>query len=173
MPAFRSAICHKFHSIFIISVIDVRESIPSIQEAPIWIFLSHVSYISFQIRPMMHMKNYIILPTHPRTFRLPIDSKLQEEDAMWHIISSFCGPHSLHVSPCSVSTSIFSCIYLRSSIIKYLFHSNVWTLFISSRNKIPNVSILTHLAKGKWVEAFALPIQVLWSNIAHPQCMYV
>ena len=48
-----------------------------------------------------------------------MDSKLQEEDAMWQIDSSLCGPHILHVSPCSISTSIFSCIYLFSSFIKY------------------------------------------------------
>ena len=70
-----------------------------------------------------------------------MDSKLQEEDAMWHQISSLCGPHSIHVSPCSVSTSIFYCIYLISYIIKYLSHSNVWTSFIGSLIKIPNLSI--------------------------------
>ena len=128
MSAFRSEIFHKCHSIFIIGVIDVidvRESSPSIQEAPIWLLLSHVSYISFQIRPMMHMEKCIILITHPIKFMLPMDSKFQEEDPMWHINSNLCGPHSLHVSPCSIATSIFSCIYLIISIIKYLFHSNV------------------------------------------------
>ena len=70
-----------------------------------------------------------------------MDSKLQEEDAMWYKISSLRGPHNLHVSPCSIATSIFSCIYLIRYIIKYLFHSNIWTSFISSLIKIPNVSI--------------------------------
>ena len=70
-----------------------------------------------------------------------MDSKLKEEDAMWHKNSSLCGPHNLHVSPCSISTSIFSCIYLISYIIKYLSHSNFWTSFISSLKKIQNVSI--------------------------------
>ena len=87
------------------------------------------------------MLKCIILLTHPITFRLPMDSKLQEDDAVWHQISSLCGPHSLHVSPCSIATSIFSCIYLISSIIKYLFHSNIWTSFIISLIKIPNLSI--------------------------------
>ena len=70
-----------------------------------------------------------------------MDSKLQEEDATWHRISSLCGPHSLHVSPCSIATSIFYCFYLISSIITYLFHSNFLTSFIISLIKIPNVSI--------------------------------
>ena len=70
-----------------------------------------------------------------------MDSKLQEEDAIWHQNSSLCGPHNLHVSPWSIATSIFSCIYLIRSIIKYLFHSNVWTSFIISLIKTPNVSI--------------------------------
>ena len=73
-----------------------RESSPSVSLAPKWLFLSHVSYISFEIRPMMHMAKCFILLTHPRTFRLPMDSTLQEEDAMWHINYSLCGPHSLH-----------------------------------------------------------------------------
>ena len=90
---------------------------------------------------MMHMAKFINLITHPRTFRLPMDSKLQEEDSMWHKISSLCGPHGLHVSPCSIATSIFSCIYLICYIIKYLSHSNVRTSFIISLIKIPNVSI--------------------------------
>ena len=60
---------------------------------------------------------------------------------MCHKNSSLCGPHNLHVSPCSIATSIFSCIYLISSIIKYLFHSNVWTSFIISLIKNPYVSI--------------------------------
>ena len=60
---------------------------------------------------------------------------------MWHQISSLCGPHSLHVSPCSIGTSIFYCIYLISYIIKYLSHSNVSTSFIISLIKIPKVSI--------------------------------
>ena len=59
-----------------------------------------------------------------------MDSKFQEEDAMLHQISSLCGPHSLHVSPCSIATSIFSSIYLFISFIKYLFHSNFQTSFI-------------------------------------------
>ena len=104
-----------------------RESSPRVSLAPKLLFLSHVSYVSLQIRPMMHMEKCIILITHPRTFRLPTDSKLQEEDAMWHINPSLCGPHSLHVSPCSIATSILSCIYLFISFIKYLFHSNVQT----------------------------------------------
>ena len=70
-----------------------------------------------------------------------MDSTFQEEDAMWHIYSSFCGPHIIHVSPWSIATLIFSYIYLIISIIKYLFHSNVWTSFIRSLIKIPNVSI--------------------------------
>ena len=70
-----------------------------------------------------------------------MDSKLQEEDAMWHKNSSLCAPHNIHVSPYSIATSIFSCIYLISSIIKYLFHSNLLTSFIISLIKIPNVSI--------------------------------
>ena len=70
-----------------------------------------------------------------------MDSKLQEEDAMCHTNSSLCGPHNLHVSPCSIATSIFYCIYLIISIIKYLFYSNVRTLFIFLLFKIPNVSI--------------------------------
>ena len=72
-----------------------------------------------------------------------MDLKFQEEDAMWHINSSLCGQHNPQVSPWSIATLIFSCIYLISSIIKYLFHYNVWTLFISSLIKIPNVSIQT------------------------------
>ena len=117
------------------------ESSPSVSLAPKWLFLSHVSHISFQNQPIMHMSKCIILLNHPRTFILPMDSKLQEEYAMWHINSSLCGPHSLHVFPCSIATSIFFCIYLIISIIKYLFHSNVWTSCISSLIKIPNVSI--------------------------------
>ena len=70
-----------------------------------------------------------------------MDSKSQEEDAMWHKNSSLCGPHNIHVSPCSIATSIFSGIYLIISIIKYLFHSNFWTSFIISLVKIQNVSI--------------------------------
>ena len=70
-----------------------------------------------------------------------MDLKLQEEDAMWHKNSSLCGLHNLHVSPCSIATSIFYCIYLIISIIKFLFHSNVLTSFIISLIKIPNVSI--------------------------------
>ena len=89
----------------------------------------------------MNIFKCIILINYPKTIRVPMDSKLQEEDAMWHQISSLCGPHSLHVSPCSIATSIFSCIYLISYIIKYLSHSNVWTSFIISLIKIPNVSI--------------------------------
>ena len=65
-----------------------------------------------------------------------MDSKLQEEDAMWHKISSLCGPHNIHVSPWSIATSIFYFIYLTISIIKYLFHSNVLTWFIISLIKI-------------------------------------
>ena len=38
--------------------------------------------------------------------------------------------HSLHASPCSISTSIFSCIYLFISFIKYLCNSNVQTSLI-------------------------------------------
>ena len=106
ISAFRSVICHKFHSIFIIGVIDVRESSPKCPR------ISHVSYISFKIIPMMYISKCIILITNPITFILSMYSKLQEEDSMWHINSSLCGPHSLHVSPCSISTSIFSCIYL-------------------------------------------------------------
>ena len=118
-----------------------RESSPSVSLAPKWLFLSHLSYISSQIRNMIHMAKCTIFLTHPRTFRLPMDLKLQEEDAMWHKMYSLCGPHRLHVSPCSIATSIFSCIYLICSIIKYLFHSNIWTSFISSLIKIPNLSI--------------------------------
>ena len=70
-----------------------------------------------------------------------MDSKLQEEDAMWHQIYSLCGLHSLHVSPGSIATSIFSCIYLFSSFIKYLFHSNVQTSFIIPL--IPNLKSST------------------------------
>ena len=69
-----------------------------------------------------------------------MDSKLQE-DAMWHKYSSLCGPHNLHVSPCSIATSILYFIYLIISIIKYIFYSNFWISFISSLIKIPNVSI--------------------------------
>ena len=105
------------------------------QEAPIWLFLFHVSYISFQIRTVMHMDKCIILITHPSTFSLPMDSKFQEEDVMWNINST------LHASPCSISISIFSCIYLISYIFKYVSRCNVWTSFISSLIKIPNVSI--------------------------------
>ena len=76
-----------------------------------------------------------------KNIRLPMHSKLQEDDAMWHINSSLCGPPNLHVSPCSTNTSSFSCIYLISYIIKYLFHSNVWKSFIRFLIKIPNVSI--------------------------------
>ena len=70
-----------------------------------------------------------------------MDSKLQEEDAMWHKNSNLCGPHSLYVSPCSIAISIFSCIYLISYIIEYLSHYNVWASSISSLIKISNVSI--------------------------------
>ena len=82
------------------------------------------------IWPMMHMAKFISLLTHPRTFSIPMDSKLQEEVAIWYQISSLCGPHSLHVSLCSISTLIFPCIYLFSSFIKYLCHSNVQTSYI-------------------------------------------
>ena len=60
---------------------------------------------------------------------------------MWHKMRSLCGPHSLHVSPCSIATSIFSCIYLIIYITKYLSHYNVLISFIISLIKIPNVSI--------------------------------
>ena len=86
MSSFRSSICCKCHSIFIIGVIDVRESSPSVQEAPIWLFIYHVHYISFQIQPMMHMEKCIILLNHPRTLgfpcfqnckrRMPCDTKI-------------------------------------------------------------------------------------------------
>ena len=39
---------------------------------------------------------------------LPMDSKLQEEDSMWHKNSSLCGPHNLHVSPCNVPILIIA-----------------------------------------------------------------
>ena len=117
------------------------ESSLSVSLAPKWVFLSHVSYILSQIQPMMHMDKCISILNHPRTFRLSMGLKLQEEDAMWHKLSSLCWPHSIHVSPCSISTSIFYCIYLISYIIKYLPHTNVWTSIISSLFKIPNVSI--------------------------------
>ena len=107
-----------------------RESSPSVSLAPKWLSLSHVSYISFQIRPMMHMAKCISLLTHPRTFRLPMDSKLQEEDVMWHRKSSLCGSHILHVSSWSIATLIVPCIYLFISYIKYLCHSNFQTSFI-------------------------------------------
>ena len=69
-----------------------------------------------------------------------MDSKFQEEDDMWRINSSL--PHSLHVYPCSIASSIFSCIYLFISFIKYLFHSNVQTSFIFPL--IPNPKASTH-----------------------------
>ena len=73
---------------------------------------------------MMYISKFINLINHPRTFRLLMDSKLQEEVAIWYQISSLCGPHSLLVSLCSISTLIFPCIYLFISFIKYLYHSN-------------------------------------------------
>ena len=76
-----------------------------------------------------------------KNIRIPMDLKLQEEDAMWHINSSLCGPHNIHVSPFSIAISIFTFIYLIISIIKYLSHSNVLKSFIFSFIKIPNVSI--------------------------------
>ena len=59
-----------------------------------------------------------------------MDSKLQEEVSIWYQISSLCGSHILHVSSWSITTLILPCIYLFSSFIKYLFHSNVQTSFI-------------------------------------------
>ena len=56
-----------------------------------------------------------------------MDSKLQEEDAMWHIKSNLCGSHILHVYSWSIATLIFPCIYLFISFIKYLFHYNFQT----------------------------------------------
>ena len=46
----------------------------------------------------------ISLLTHPRTFRLSMDSKLRE-NALWHKNSSLCGPHSLH-APLPVQFSL-------------------------------------------------------------------
>ena len=95
-----------------------------------------------------------------------MDSKLQEEDAMWHKISSLCGTHSLHVSPCSISTSIFSWIYLISSIIKYLLHYIVWSSFIISIIKIPNVSIQPRELVGLMEFSF---YAIIWMGKLHVQ----
>ena len=133
ISAFRSEICHKCHSIFIIGVIDVidvRESSPSGPRS---------SHLTLPLPCKLHfLPNYTYdsygqfyyLSNSSKNIRLPMDSKLQKEDAMWHRISSLCGPHNLHASPCSIATSIFSCINLFSFFIKYLFHSNVQALFI-------------------------------------------
>ena len=43
-------------------------------------------------------------------------------------------------SPCSISTSVLSCIYLFRLFIKYLFHSNVQTSFIFPLIPYPNAS---------------------------------
>ena len=107
-----------------------RESSPSVSLSPKCLFLFHGSYSSTPIRPELIHSKYIYLPTHPNTLFLLMESKWQEEDAMWHRKSSLCGSHILHVSSWSIATLIFPCIYLFISFIKYLFHSNVQTSFI-------------------------------------------
>ena len=41
---------------------------------------------------MMHMAKCIILLTHPKPFRIPMDFKLQEEDDMWSKFLACVGP---------------------------------------------------------------------------------
>ena len=97
MSTFKSDFFHRCHSIFIIVVIEIGNLVEvshQLQNDSI----SHVSYISSQILPMMHLEKCIKIITHPRTFRLPMDSKLQEEVSIWYQISSLCGSHILHVS---------------------------------------------------------------------------
>ena len=67
---FISEMCHYYHRISIIGVIDVinvRGIQPSVHETHIWIFLSNVSYNSSHIRPMKYMDKYINLIIHPKT----------------------------------------------------------------------------------------------------------
>ena len=124
ISSFNSAIFHKCHTIFIIGVIDVRKSSPK---------CPRISHLNLPLPCKLHLLKNSTYDAYfqvhypyksSKNIRIPMDSKLQEEDAMWHINSSLCGAHNLHVSPCSISTSIFSCIYLIISILKYLFHSN-------------------------------------------------
>ena len=81
--------------------------------------------------------------------------KLQEEDAMWHINSSLCGPHSLHVSPCSIATSIFSCIYLFISFIKFysilMFKYHSLSLLFKIPNLLPQPRKLVIFLLGNYL----------------------
>ena len=65
-----------------------------------------------------------------------MDSKLQDEDAMWHINSSLCGPHSLH-APLSLQFSLVF-IYLSPLLNIYVIlmfkHHSLSPLF-----KIPKL----------------------------------
>ena len=74
MPYLISNLFHNFHRISIIGFIDVinvRGIEPSVHETPIWLFLSHVSYNSSQIKPMNYIGKYINLIIYPKTLGFP------------------------------------------------------------------------------------------------------